>query len=123
VSVSLIESISRDLEPILKFLLIGIAKEHLGLEYISQASDLLIDSSNKYSSLLKEAKHSILSSTLGDAGLGLWARLEEIKGRGYNSEDSLYFTEIYEVLRSIKVSIDTGEYEAELAKLKKPNLK
>jgi len=117
----LIVLVSNDLGLALASLLEGINKRKL--DKIQEASDALIGISNKYSSRLKEEKHSILSFTLRDAGLELWARTEQIASRNYIEDDQRYFKEIYDSLNEIKASMDSGEYKAELDKLRKAKLK
>lgn len=113
----LIVSVSNELGLALTSLLEGINKRKL--DKIQEASDVLIGISSKYGSRLKTERHSILSFTLRDAGLELWARTEQIASRSYLDDDSRYFKEIYDSLSEIKASMDSGEYKAELDKLRK----
>ncbi|MBO3763275.1 MAG: hypothetical protein QXS21_00500 [Thermoproteota archaeon] len=117
----LIVLVSNDLGLALASLLEGINKRKL--DKIQEASDTLIGISSKYSSRLKEERHSILSFTLRDAGLELWARTKQISSRSYLEDDHRYFKEIYDSLSEIKASMDSGEYKAELDKLRKAKLK
>lgn len=113
----LIVSVSNDLGLALTSLLEGINKRKL--EKIQEASNVLIGIYSKYGSRLKAERHSILSFTLRDAGLGLWARAEQIASRSYLDDDHRYFREVYDSLNEIKASMDSGEYKTELDKLRK----
>lgn len=117
----LIVSVSNDLGFALASLLEGINKRKL--DKIQEASDKLIGISSKYGGRLKAEKHSILSFTLRDAGIELWVRAEQIASRSYLEDDHRYFKEIYDSLNEIKASMDSGEYKAELDKLRKAKLR
>jgi hypothetical protein len=84
---------------------------------LGRVGEDLIELANRVYDQLVEAKHKVLYHTLRDAGLGLWARVNEIKEREFTEDDRIYFGEVYDALRDLHDSIVTGEYYKELLKL------
>jgi len=86
--------------------------EHLA----GTGEDLIVLADQVYDQLV-EARHRVLSHTLREAGLGLWARATEIGQRDFCEADRTYFTEVHDVLTHLCEKIESGEYYSELAKL------
>lgn len=72
---------------------------------------------------LKKSKHTILVFTLMDAGLSVRERIKESRARGILvDDDTVFFTEIYLLMKLIEDTIASGEYYDELVKIHRKKL-
>ena len=65
-----------------------------------------------------EISHSVLPGTVFEASVMMSERIAKIEEKGLAEEDMEYVREIYELFKYIADKIETGEYEAELNKMK-----
>ena len=59
---------------------------------------------------LVEVEHRVLFQSLREAGLGIRARVAEIRRGELSEDDKTYFRNVHEALGNICVKIETGEY-------------
>jgi len=59
---------------------------------------------------LTEVEHRVLFQSLREAGLGIRARVAEIRRGELSEDDKTYFRNVHEALGNICVKIETGEY-------------
>ena len=71
--------------------------------------DLLKLARDVYPQLI-EVEHRILFQSLREAGLGIRARVAEIRKGELKEEDKVYFRNVHEALGNICGKIETGEY-------------
>ncbi len=65
-----------------------------------------------------EISHSVLPGTVYEASVMMSERIAKIEENGLAEADVEYVREIYELFRFIADKIETGEYEAELNKMR-----
>lgn len=89
----------------------------MNLDDMDSLGDRLILLAEYFRDPLKELKHTILVFTIMDAGLSVRHRVKELKTRTLLADDTVFFTEIYLVMKLIEDTIASGEYFEELAKI------
>jgi len=73
------------------------------------SEDLLKLARDVYPQLV-EVEHRVLFQSLREAGLGIRARVIEVRKEGLKEEDKTYFRNVHEALDNICGKIETGEY-------------
>ncbi|MBO3799783.1 MAG: hypothetical protein FGF52_01840 [Candidatus Brockarchaeota archaeon] len=71
---------------------------------------------DRFRNQLKELKHTVLTLTLMEAGLGIRG-VRKMRRRGVSAEDIVFFDEIYSLVKLIEDSMASGEYYEELIKI------
>ncbi len=94
----------------------------MNLEDMESLGNRLILLAEYFRDPLKELKHTILVFTLRDAGLSVRERVKELKTREALMDDTVFFTEIYLLMKLIEDSIASGEYYEELVKIYRKRL-
>ncbi|MEM3647668.1 MAG: hypothetical protein QW506_00720 [Thermoproteota archaeon] len=95
---------------------------NMNLDDMDSLGDRLILLAEYFRDPLKELKHTILVFTIMDAGLSVRHRVKELKTRTLLADDTVFFTEIYLVMKLIEDTIASGEYFEELAKIHEKRL-
>ncbi|MEM1547411.1 MAG: hypothetical protein QXN75_00075 [Thermoproteota archaeon] len=84
------------------------------MDDLGQSLILLAD---RFRNQLKELKHTVLTLTLMEAGVGIRRRVRKMRRRGISAEDIVFFDEIYSLVKLIEDSMASGEYYEELVKI------
>jgi len=71
--------------------------------------DLIRLARDMYPQLI-EVEHRILFQSIREAGLGITAKVEEIRKGELSEDDKAYFRNVHEALGNICGKIETGEY-------------
>jgi len=95
---------------------------NMNLDDMNSLGNRLILLAECFRDPLKELKHTILVSTLMDAGLSVLHRVRELKNRALLADDAVFFTEVYLVMKLIEDTIASGEYYEELVKIHEKRL-
>lgn len=94
----------------------------MNLDEMDNLGDRLILLAECFIDPLRELKHTVLVSTIIDAGLSVRHRVKQLKSRALLEDDTVFFTEIYLVMKLIEDTIASGEYFEELAKISRKRL-
>jgi len=95
---------------------------NMNLDDMNSLGNRLILLAECFRDPLKELKHTVLVFTLMDAGLSVLHRVRELKNRALLAEDTVFFTEVYLVMKLIEDTIASGEYYEELVKIREKRL-
>lgn len=95
---------------------------NMNLDDMNSLGNRLILLAECFRDPLKELKHTVLVFTLMDAGLSVLHRVGELKNRALLADDTVFFTEVYLVMKLIEDAIASGEYYEELVKIHEKKL-
>lgn len=95
---------------------------NMDLDDMDDLGSRLILLAEHFTGPLKELRHTILIFTLMDAGLSVKRRVKELKTRNILMDDTVFFAEIYSVVKFIEDTISSGEYYDELVKIYRKRL-
>ncbi len=95
---------------------------NMNLDDMNSLGNRLILLAECFRDPLKELKHTVLVFTLMDAGLSVLHRVGELKNRALLADDTVFFTEVYLVMKLIEDTIASEEYYEELVKIHEKKL-
>lgn len=116
---SLLPQISSDLRIVVSRMELDLAKESgIDANDFESSGRHLILLAETFWMQLSDANHTVLSASLRDAGLGLSHRSCELRDRVATGDDRRFYSEVCDALADMLKSMDSGEYVAELEKLR-----